>query len=68
MVPSQSQNREGEPRHPRIRVEILLAMLQAHRALDAPRSLHWQQREALFLRRLAEAQVELDRFEREGCV
>jgi hypothetical protein len=46
---------------------MLLALLQEHRGLDTPRSLHWHQREAQFLRRLAEAQVALDQFERERC-
>jgi hypothetical protein len=49
--------------HPRVRVEVLIAMLDEHRALDTPRSVHWYQREAEFVRRLAQAQVELDRCE-----
>jgi hypothetical protein len=63
MFLSPTEHHNPEMWHPRVRVEVLIAMLEEHRALDTPRSVHWYQREAEFLRRLARAQVELDRSE-----
>lgn len=45
------------------KIEKLAAILQAHRALDTPRSTHWHEREREFVRRLAQAQIELERLE-----
>jgi hypothetical protein len=63
MFLSPTEHRDSNVWHPRVRVEVLIAMLQQHRALDTPRSAHWYQREAEFVRRLAQAQVELDQSE-----
>lgn len=45
------------------KIEKLAAILQAHRALDTPRSKHWHEREREFVKRLAQAQIELERLE-----
>jgi hypothetical protein len=50
-----------EQQQSRAEVHFLLWVLERHRALEKPRSLHWQEREAYLLRRLAQAQVKLDR-------
>ncbi len=63
MFLSPPEHRNPEMWHPRVRVEVLIAMLEQHRALDTPRSVHWYQREAEFVKRLARAQVALERLE-----
>jgi hypothetical protein len=48
---------------PRERVEFLVDLLAAHRALEEPHSLHWHERERELVSALAFAQVALDEAE-----
>jgi hypothetical protein len=64
MSSSVNSHPEANLDHPRAKVELLLALLSAHRELERPRSRHWHERELELIRRLAAVQVELDAWQR----
>jgi hypothetical protein len=62
-MPITTEPLEASITRARLRVLTLVSMLRAHRALESPRSHHWQTRERELIRRLAEAQVDLEHLE-----
>lgn len=65
---SDPERQRSDLEHARWRVSFLLALLDSHRRLAHRWEGEWHQKEAAYIKQIAEAQVELDRIERAQCM